>query len=151
VELAGLGARDSLRLEAGLCLYGNDIDETTTPIEASLMWCIAKNRRFEGSFPGSKVILQQIKEKPIRRRVGLIVEGGIARQGAVVEDKNENVLGHVTSGCPSPSIGKNIAMAYIPRLKCKIGTEVVIRVRKRRLIATVSKLPFVPCNYYFAK
>jgi len=151
VELAGLGARDSLRLEAGLCLYGNDIDETTTPVEASLTWTIAKSRRKERNFPGAEKILQQIKDKPSRRRIGLIVTGGIARQGAVVEDAEGNEIGHVTSGCPSPSSGKNIAMAYLPRLKCKIGTEVNVRVRKRLLKAKVSRMPFVPAQYYFAK
>jgi len=151
VELAGLGARDSLRLEAGLCLYGNDMDETTTPPEASLTWTIGKSRRKEANFPGAEKILQMIKDKPAARRVGLLVEKGIARQGAIVEDKDGNEIGRVTSGCPAPSIGKNVAMAYLPRQKCKAGTEVFVRVRKRLLPAKVSRMPFTPAQYYFGK
>uniref|UniRef100_H2Y9X3 Aminomethyltransferase n=1 Tax=Ciona savignyi TaxID=51511 RepID=H2Y9X3_CIOSA len=148
VELAGLGARDSLRLEAGLCLYGNDIGEDTTPVEAGLTWCVAKPRRKEKNFPGADRILGQIKSKPSKRRCGLIVDTAIARPGAIVKDKNGVEVGKVTSGCPSPTLGMNIAMAYLPLPLCKVSTEVDVVVRKKVLNAKVVKMPFVPANYY---
>lgn len=148
VKLAGLGARDSLRLEAGLCLYGNDIDETTTPVEASLVWCIGKRRRKYQDFRGSQKILQQIKDKPIKRRIGLITQTAPARAGAKVCDAEGNEIGHVTSGCPSPSLQKNIAMAYIPNLSSKIGSVHRVLVRKKLLEAKVVKMPFTPAKYY---
>jgi len=151
VELAGLGARDSLRLEAGLCLYGNDMDETKTPVEASLLWCVAKSRRQRRDFPGADKVLQQLKDKPKTKRVGLVVEKGIARSGAVVVDESGCEVGEITSGCPSPSSGKNIAMAYIPTQLSQIGTNVGVKVRKRVLQARVVRMPFVPANHYFAK
>ncbi|CAK8689299.1 aminomethyltransferase, mitochondrial-like [Clavelina lepadiformis] len=151
VELAGLGARDSLRLEAGLCLYGNDIDETTSPVEAALTWCIGKRRRKEANFPGASVILNQIKAKPSRRRVGLTVTGAIARHGASVEDNKGSNVGEVTSGCPSPTLSNNIAMAYLPIQLAKAGTEVFINIRNRKANAIVTKMPFVPAKYYFKK
>lgn len=149
VKLAGLGARDSLRLEAGLCLYGNDMDESRTPVEASLTWCIGKRRRAEANFPGAGIILKQIKEKPKERRVGLVTEGPIARGGTAVLDKNGQKIGQVTSGCPSPTLQKNVAMAYVPNSQSKIGTEHSVEVRKKVNPAVVVKMPFVPAKYYF--
>lgn len=148
VKLAGLGARDSLRLEAGLCLYGNDIDESTTPVEASLVWCIGKRRRAEKNMRGADIILEQIKQKPDKKRIGLVTDKTTARAGAPVCDSDGNEIGHVTSGCPSPTLQKNIAMAYIPNDVSKIGTKHHVLVRKKLLSSQVVKMPFTPANYY---
>ncbi|KAI8985109.1 aminomethyltransferase [Pilobolus umbonatus] len=148
VELAGLGARDSLRLEAGLCLYGNDLDETTTPIEAGLTWTIPKSRRETGGFLGAETILSQIKNGVSRRRVGLMVEGAPARAGAEILNKEGELIGTVTSGCPSPILKKNIAMGYVQNGLHKKGTELSVKVRNKIQNATVTKLPFVPSNYH---
>lgn len=149
VCLAGLGARDSLRLEAGLCLYGNDIDEDTTPVEATLLWTIGKRRRAEGNFPGADIILQQIKDKPKSKRVGFVSSGPPARAGTVVYDETGNrVLGKLTSGCPSPSLSKNVSMGYLETPFAKNGTNVKFEVRKKLIDATVSKMPFVPAKYF---
>ena len=159
VELSGLGARDSLRLEAGLCLYGNDIDEDTTPIEAGLTWTIGKRRRVlqnnEDDFPGAEIILRQLKEKPTRKRVGLISQGPPARSHtAVIDAGSGEKIGEVTSGCPAPSIegnNINVGMAYLPSSMSKSGTKVLLRVRNKDVEATVSKMPFVPSKYYAMK
>ncbi|XP_076447614.1 aminomethyltransferase, mitochondrial-like [Babylonia areolata] len=152
VKMVGLGARDSLRLEAGLCLYGNDIDESTTPVEASLTWLISKSRRGRGDFPGAGVILDQITNKPARRRVGFVSVGPPPRAGAVIYDgSGEKSIGQITSGCPSPSLKKNIAMGYVERDFGKNGTTVKIEVRKKLHDAVVSKMPFVPARYYIPK
>ncbi|NXE55125.1 GCST protein, partial [Casuarius casuarius] len=144
VWLAGLAARDSLRLEAGLCLYGNDIDETTTPVEASLVWTLGKRRRTAMDFPGAAVIMSQIKEKPKRRRVGLTSVGPPIRPHMAI-------LGMVTSGCPSPSLRKNIAMGYVEAAYSRTGTALTVEVRKKHHPALVTKMPFVPTHYYMAK
>lgn len=154
LQLAGLGARDSLRLEAGMCLYGHDLDDTTTPVEAALSWVIGKDRRTSGGFHGAEVILRQLTPKSKggsgveRRRIGLIVEGAPAREGADIVDEKGEKIGIVTSGCPSPTLGKNIAMGYIKDGFHKSGTnvEVVIRGKKRK--AQVTKMPFVPSKYW---
>lgn len=151
VRLAGLGARDSLRLEAGLCLYGNDIDESTTPVEGVLVWTIGKRRRAAADFPGADVILRQIKEKPKRKRVGLIASGPPARGGTAVLDRDGSTVGQITSGCPSPCLKKNIAMAYVPTSLSKVGTPLQLAIRKKKIDAEVVKMPFVPTNYYFGK
>lgn len=152
VQLIGLGARDSLRLEAGLCLYGNDIDETTSPVEATLMWTIGKRRRDEGDFPGASVILDQIKQKPTRKRIGFISEGPPARGGTKVFDESgSKQIGELTSGCPSPSLKKNISMGYVETPFSKVGTKVQFEVRKKMVDATVSKMPFVKCHYFTGK
>lgn len=152
VRLTGLGARDSLRLEAGLCLYGNDIDETTTPIEATLAWTIGKRRKEEGGFPGADIILKQIKDKPKTRRVGFTSTGAPARGGTeIYDDSGEKVIGKVTSGCPSPSLKFNVAMGYVESAFFKPGTKVKFSVRKKMIDATVTKMPFVPTNYYMGK
>ncbi|KAK4128350.1 glycine cleavage system T protein [Parathielavia appendiculata] len=160
VQLAGLGARDSLRLEAGMCLYGHDLDESTTPVEAGLSWIIPKERRTaDAGFYGADVIAKQLVAKSkggsgvARRRVGLIVEGAPAREGAEIvsraeEGKEPVKLGAVTSGCPSPSLGKNIAMGYVKDGFHKAGTEVDVLVRGRPRKAVVAKMPFVPTKYW---
>ncbi|KAF2813495.1 glycine cleavage system T protein [Mytilinidion resinicola] len=154
VRLAGLGARDSLRLEAGMCLYGHDLDDSTTPVEAALAWVVGKDRRAEGGFHGSSVILSQLKPKKdggngvTRRRIGLVVDGAPAREGASIVDAEDNVIGTVTSGCPSPTLKKNIAMAYIKDGSHKSGTEVAVLIRGKRRKAVVTKMPFVPSKYY---
>ncbi|XP_064117076.1 aminomethyltransferase, mitochondrial-like isoform X2 [Macrobrachium nipponense] len=151
VHLAGLGARDSLRLEAGLCLYGNDIDDTTTPIEAGLAWTIGKRRRQTADFPGAEIILKQLKDKPKRRRVGLTCTGPPPRSHCPVLDGDGNQVGEVTSGCPAPSLGKNVAMAYVPANLAKAGTNLTVQVRKKNIPAVVTKMPFVKCNYHIMK
>lgn len=156
IALAGLGARDSLRLEAGMCLYGHDLDETVTPVEASLSWIIGKPRRETGGFHGDKVILSQLKPKSKggkgveRRRVGIIVDGAPAREGAeifAVADGAEKI-GTVTSGCPSPTLKKNISMGYVKDGYHKAGTEVDVLVRGKKRRGVVTKMPFVPTKYW---
>lgn len=149
VKPAGLGARDSLRLEAGLCLYGHDIDHNTTPVEAGLAWLVGKRRRTTADFPGARIVLQQLKSGVSRRRVGLRSGSGApARAGALVLDSDGEQMGHVTSGCPSPSLGTNIAMGYVRTQLAKAGTKLRLEVRGKTLDAEVTKLPFVPSNYY---
>ncbi|KAI8090576.1 aminomethyltransferase, mitochondrial-like protein [Thamnidium elegans] len=148
VEMAGLGARDSLRLEAGLCLYGNDIDETTTPVEAGLTWTIPKSRRETGGFLGADKILPQIKGGVTRRRIGLVVEGAPARGGAEILNKAGEVVGTVTSGCPSPILKKNIAIGYVKNGNHKKGTELDVKVRNKVQKAVITKMPFVESNYH---
>ncbi|KAK4457725.1 putative aminomethyltransferase [Cladorrhinum samala] len=160
VQLAGLGARDSLRLEAGMCLYGHDLDDATTPVEAGLSWIIPKERRSaDAGYYGADVIAKQLVPKSKggsgveRRRVGLIVEGAPAREGAEIVSRAEGgkeaaSLGVVTSGCPSPSLGKNIAMGYVKDGFHKAGTEVDVLVRGRPRKAVVAKMPFVPTKYW---
>jgi len=152
-KLAGLGVRDSLRLEAGLCLYGNDIDETTTPVEANLTWLIAQSRRKAGGFPGADIILKQLKSKTVsRKRVGFIAEKGRPpRAGALIVDNHKNVIGKITSGCPSPSLKQNIAMGYVNSEKSAIGTKLSIDVTGQGQLyvdAKVVKMPFVPTHYH---
>lgn len=157
LRLAGLGARDSLRLEAGMCLYGHDIDDSTTPVEAGLSWVVHKDRRISGGFHGDEVILRQLRPAKegggiSRRRVGLVVDGAPAREGADIlgttEGGEEKVIGKVTSGCPSPTLGKNIAMGYVVSGQHKAGTEVGVLVRGKRRNATVTKMPFVQSRYW---
>lgn len=156
LRLAGLGARDSLRLEAGMCLYGHDLDDSTTPVEAALGWIIPKNRRsLEGSgFNGAEIIVPQLTPKSkggtgvSRRRVGLVVEGAPAREGAEIVDSEKQSIGKVTSGCPSPTMGKNIAMGYVKDGMHKAGTELQVLVRGKPRKAVVTKMPFVPSKYW---
>lgn len=158
LRFAGLGARDSLRLEAGMCLYGHDLNDTTTPVEGSLNWIIPKDRRSgpRASFNGAEAIIPQIIPKKdggigiTRRRVGLIVEGAPAREGAEIMDAEGNTIGNITSGCPSPTLKKNIAMGYIKEGMHKAGTEVQVKVRGKPRKATVSKMPFVAASYFKA-
>ncbi|KAJ2399523.1 hypothetical protein GGI23_002601 [Coemansia sp. RSA 2559] len=149
VKLAGLGARDSLRLEAGLCLYGSDIDSTTTPMEANLVWTVGKRRRAEGGFIGASIILDQIAKKGgLRRRVGLLIEGAPARAHAKVLSAEGEEVGEITSGVPAPSLGKNIAMAYVKKGFNKKDTALKVKVRNRIQDAKVVKMPFVPAQYH---
>ncbi|XP_041457891.1 aminomethyltransferase, mitochondrial-like isoform X2 [Lytechinus variegatus] len=150
VIMAGLGARDSLRLEAGLCLYGNDIDDDTTPVEATLVWTIGKRRRRLRDFPAADHILQQIKEKPSRKRIGIVSSGPPIRGGEIYSESGE-CIGHVTSGCPSPSLKTNIVMGYVSAAHAKNGTKVQFQVRKKTVDGVVTKMPFVPTNYYIVK
>lgn len=148
IKLAGLGARDSLRLEAGMCLYGNDLNDTTSPNEAGLLWTIAKRRRAEGGFIGASKILQQIKEGVTRRRVGLFVSGAPARLGADILSVEGDKIGVVTSGCPSPTLGRNIAMGYVETGYHKSGMKVGVKVRNKIGEGQVTKMPFVPTKYF---
>ena len=145
----GLGARDSLRLEAGLCLHGHDIDATTTPIEAGLRWTIAKRRREQGGFPGAAVIQRQLAEGVERRRVGLRPEGRApAREGAEVADSGGKTIGTVTSGGYGPSFGGPVAMGYVASSHAAPDTGVALMVRGKALPARVATLPFVATNYH---
>ena len=145
----GLGARDSLRLEAGLCLYGHDIDVTTTPVEADLLFAIPKRRREEGGFPGASHILREIAEGPGKKRVGLRLEGRApAREGAVIREPSGGHLGSVTSGGFGPTVGGPIAMGYVDADFAAPGTPVMIELRGRELPATVVEMPFVPHRYF---
>jgi len=145
VAPAGLGARDSLRLEAGLCLYGSDITESTSPIEADLAWTIGKTRREAGDFPGARTILEQLRGGPPSRRVGLRPEGRApARAGTEVIDADGTAVGMVTSGGYGPTVGGPVAMGYVPPWLAKPGTRVALRVRGKDLPAQVVALPFTP-------
>jgi aminomethyltransferase len=149
VKPIGLGARDTLRLEAGLCLYGHDIDETTTPIEAGLAWAIGKRRREEGGFPGADMILAHLKGGAPRRRVGLKPEGRApARDHTEIHDDGERRLGEITSGGFGPTVGGPIAMGYVESAYAKPGTTVNLIVRGVARPATVVAMPFNPTNYY---
>ena len=158
LRLAGLGARDSLRLEAGMCLYGHDLNDKTTPVEAGLSWIVHKDRRASGGFHGDETILRQLRPDkdggtgPKHRRVGLTVEGAPAREGAVIfnpaSPNHAQVVGKVTSGCPSPTLGKNIAMGYITTPLHKVGTPVEVLIRGKRRKAEVVRMPFIKTQYW---
>ena len=150
----GLGARDSLRLEAGLCLYGNDIDKTTTPVEAGLAWSIQKTRRQggerEGGFPGAPIILDQIESGIKRLRAGLKPDGRApVRAGAPLyaDETSSTVIGTVTSGGFGPSVGCPVAMGYVPSDKAREGAGVFAEVRGKRLPMSVAPLPFFVKSY----
>ena len=148
VKPIGLGARDSLRLEAGLCLYGNDIDETTTPVEAALAWTIGKRRRGAGGFPGADVILRQLSDGPPRKRVGLRPEGRVpARAHTPILDAAGNRIGEVTSGGFGPTVGHPIAMGYVEAAHAEPGTPVGFEIRGNVIPGAVVALPFVPHRY----
>ncbi|KAF0685783.1 Aste57867_22391 [Aphanomyces stellatus] len=147
---AGLGARDSLRLEAGLCLHGHDISPETTPIEGALAWTMSKRRREEGGFPGADVILDQLNNKTFtKKRVGFTIdEGAPAREGAEVFNTQGELIGKVTSGTLSPTLKQALGMMYVTKGHFKIGTEVQIKVRNKFQKAKVAKMPFVEPGYY---
>lgn len=148
VQPIGLGARDSLRLEAGLPLYGHDLSPDTSPIEAGLIFGINKRRRTEGGFPGADRIIREINEGTARKWVGLKIDGRMpAREGAEVFAGADSI-GTVTSGGFSPTLGAPIAMAYVAAAHAAPGTALEIEVRGKRLAATVSPTPFVPHRYY---
>lgn len=148
VKPIGLGARDSLRLEAGLPLYGHDLSPDTSPIEAGLIFGINKRRRTAGGFPGADRIIREINEGTARRWVGLKLDGRLpAREGAEVYSGNEHI-GTVTSGGFSPTLGAPIAMAYVASCHAVPGTALEVEVRGRRLPATITSMPFVPHRYF---
>jgi aminomethyltransferase len=148
VKPAGLGARDSLRLEAGLCLYGHDIDETTTPVEAGLAWAIGKRRRAAGGFPGAAVIQRELAQGPARKRVGIRPdERAPAREGTEITDGAGRVIGKVTSGGFGPTLGGPIAMGYVEAGAAAEGTRLGLLVRGSERPARVVKLPFVAHRY----
>jgi aminomethyltransferase len=149
VRAAGLGARDTLRLEAGLCLYGHDIDGTTTPIEAGLAWTIGKRRRQEAGFPGAAIILAQLRDGPSRKRVGLKPEGRApAREHTQIQDTCACDIGEVTSGGFGPTVGGPIAMGYVKSEFAAPGTMVNLMVRGTARPAQVAPLPFLPSRYF---
>ncbi|KAH8817626.1 glycine cleavage system T protein [Flagelloscypha sp. PMI_526] len=167
VQLTGLAVRDSLRLEAAMCLYGNDLDETIGPVEAGLSWVIGKDRREPGTsaadFIGSESVLKVLKDKPTKRRVGMIVQAGIARGKPTTSiyaprkgDEPAKEIGVVTSGGPSPTLGKNIAMGYVSTEKNPEtgkgyhvkGSPIRVKIRGAMKDAVITEMPFVPSNYY---
>ncbi len=149
VQAVGLAARDTLRLEAGLCLHGQDIDEETTPIEAGLAWTIPRWRRQEGGFVGFATVENQLRDGVDRHRVGLRLEGRQpVRQGADITDLDGRIVGHVTSGGFGPTVGVPIAMGYVATEARAENTPLLIRVRGRSLMARVVKMPFIETHYY---
>ena len=149
VEPIGLGARDSLRLEAGLCLYGHDIDAETSPVEAGLLWSIGKRRRAEGGFPGAAVIQRQIAEGPARRRVGILPDDRApAREHTQIKDQAGTTIGAVTSGGFAPSLDRPIAMGYVRADRAAADTPVELMVRTKGRPGRVTKLPFRPARYH---
>jgi aminomethyltransferase len=149
VKPIGLGARDSLRLEAGLPLYGHDADPSTSPVEAALTFALSKRRREAGDFPGAERIRRELDGALTRVRVGLkVLEGAPAREGAEIADAQGKVVGRVTSGGPSPSLGHNIAMGYVPPALSELGARLNVIVRGKSLPAEVVATPFVPNRYY---
>ena len=153
VKPAGLGARDTLRLEAGLCLYGHDINETTTPVEAGLTWAIQKVRRpggaRHGGYPGASAIDAQLATAPATKRVGLVgLERVPVREGATIVDAQGRKLGHVTSGTLSPTVNEPIAMAYLAANHALPHHEVYAEVRGKRQPMRVSPMPFTPHRYF---
>ena len=153
VKPAGLGARDTLRLEAGLCLYGHDIDASTTPIEAALSWAIQKVRRpggaRAGGYPGAATIERQLASGTARKRVGLIgLDRAPVREGAAIVDYGGGAIGRVTSGTVGPSVGKPVALAYVPSALAAPGTALEADVRGKRQPMQVATLPFTPHRYF---
>lgn len=145
----GLGARDTLRLEAGLCLYGHDLDPATTPVEASLLWAIGKRRRAQGGFPGAATVQRQIAEGVSRKRVGIKPDGrALAReQTEILDETGATAIGIVTSGGFGPSVEGPIAMGYVSTRYARPGTCVALRVRCNLLPASIVPLPFAPHRY----
>jgi aminomethyltransferase len=149
VKPIGLGARDSLRLEAGLPLYGHDLGHDTTPVEAGLGFALSKRRRAEGGFPGWHRIMRELADGPIRKRVGLAVAGRQpVREGAIQVDAEGNEVGKVTSGGFSPSLEAPIAMAYVPLAFAGEGSEVTLAARGKLFTGIVTAMPFVAHRYH---
>jgi aminomethyltransferase len=145
----GLGARDSLRLEAGLCLYGHDIDTTTSPIEAGLLWSIGKRRRSEGGFPGDAAIRHQIAAGVARKRVGLRPDGRApARAGTQINGPDGQAVGAVTSGGFGPTVGGPVSMGYVRAEFAGVDTPVDLMIRGKSMAARVVAMPFTPPRYY---
>lgn len=150
VKPIGLAARDSLRLEAGMCLYGHELSEDITPVEAGLTWVIGKRRRAEGGgFNGSEAILKQIAQKSGLRRIGMMSQGPAARDGTkILDNADGKLIGHITSGSLSPTLKKNISMGYVPKQFAKAGTKLSLNIRGKFRDAEVVKLPFVQPKYF---
>lgn len=149
----GLGARDSLRLEVGLCLYGHELNDEITPVEAALIWSISKSRRAGGSkaggFPGADLILQQMQTGVSKKRIGLILEGRMAaREGITLTDQDGKQVGEVCSGGFAPTLGAPISMAYVDPGYAAIDTVLHAQIRNKAIPARVCKMPFVPQQYY---
>jgi aminomethyltransferase len=144
----GLGARDTLRLEAGLCLYGQDMDETVSPVEAGLAFSIGKRRRAEGGFPGAERILRELSGEPARLRVGLQLEGrAAARTHMTILDAAGSAVGEITSGAFTPAASASVAMGYVPTRLSRLGTQLAIEIRGAAVPAHVARMPFVPHRY----
>ena len=149
VKPIALGARDSLRLEAGLPLYGHDLDRQTTPVMADLIFAIGKRRRAEGGFPGASRIVGEIEQGPVQRRVGMLVEGRQpVREGALILDDEGSEIGRITSGTFSPSLQRPIAMGYVASAKAIPGTALKLEQRGKIFDALVTPMPFVPHQYH---
>jgi aminomethyltransferase len=149
----GLGARDSLRLEAGLCLYGHDMDPNTTPVEASIAWALSKPRRADGArpggYPGAEIILRQLADGVAKKRVGLLVKDRMpVREGAEVVNAEGKVIGRVTSGGFGATLGGPVAMGYVETEYAKVGTALNAIVRGKPVAIEVAKTPFVPQRYF---
>jgi len=149
----GLGARDSLRLEAGLCLYGHDVDTDTTPVEASLSWALSKVRRADGAraggYPGADIISRQLATGVARKRVGLLAKDRVpVRDGTQILDAHGNVVGHITSGGFSPTLGDPVAMGYVETVHAKLGTLLQAIVRGKVVSIEIAKTPFITHRYY---
>ena len=148
VKPIGLGARDTLRLEAGLCLYGHDINESTNPIEANLKWAISQRRREEGGFVGYEKIKSDLNGSLSRLRVGIKPEGKIiAREGVKIFSEDGKEIGSITSGTFGPSVNGPIAMGYVKLNFSKPGTKVLLEVREKKHEAKISELPFYKKSY----
>ena len=143
----GLGARDSLRLEAGLCLYGHDMDESVDPVEANLTWAIGKRRKLEKGFPAADMIMEKLVHGAAKKRVGIKPEGRApAREGAEIMAEGR-VIGRVTSGGFGPSVNGPVAMGYVESKFAADGTKIDLMVRGQALAAAVALLPFFPHTY----
>jgi len=146
VMAAGLGARDTLRLEAGLCLYGHELTESITPVEAGLAWLIKKGHN---NFPGSQIIDRQLQQGSEKKRVGLVMDSKVpVREGSAVYNVNNDIIGHVTSGSYAPSLDRPVAMAMLDRDYSILGTRLYAKVREQQVAITVSQLPFIPHRYH---
>uniref|UniRef100_A0A7E4UYN3 Aminomethyltransferase n=1 Tax=Panagrellus redivivus TaxID=6233 RepID=A0A7E4UYN3_PANRE len=151
VKLAGLGARDALRVEAGLCLYGSDINESTTPVEAAIAFVVAKRRRQTLGFPGAEKIVEQLEKKNwAKRRVGFVAKSGRSPREhlPIVNPLDKAAVGFITSGVPSPNLGYNVAVGYVDKIDSKVGTKLLVDFGKKVSEITVAKMPFVPTKYY---
>ena len=148
VELAGLAARDSLRLEAGLCLYGHELTPDISPIEAGLLWAIQKRRRTEGGFPGAEIIQQQIADGTTRIRVGFASDKRPVREESLLLDDAGTEIGFVSSGGFGPTFDGPIAMGYVPPEYQQPGQTITAVQRGKEIPMTVTELPFAPHNYY---
>jgi aminomethyltransferase len=149
VRPIGLGARDSLRLEAGFCLYGHDIDRTTGPVEVGLLWSISQRRREEGGFVGYEQVKQAIDHGPSRLRAGFLLEGKVpAREGSEILTLDGQTIGRITSGGFAPSLGRPVAMGYVDAAHAAPGTQVCLVARGKPLAAKIVPMPFVPHHYF---